>query len=679
MNRSHNRSKTKNRRVPADARGRTRLRWVVAGGALAWAILGGRLVQLQAIEHHSYATLARDQHERWVELAARRGNIIDRAGRELALDMPSVSFYCDPATIEHPETVADHFASRTGRSKQSLMTSLSSGRSFMYLARQISEEEAEGFRLPSVSGVREQRETRRYYPFGHLAGQLLGFADVDNRGREGLELAYEVQLRETEGKAVTKVDAKGKPLSVHREERKASRNGSRLRLTIDAVFQDILESELVAAVDSTGSMGAYGIISRPQTGEILAMASVPLFDPNNPGMYEAQTRRNRAVTDSFEPGSTFKAITAAAVIEEGLATAKTRVFCEEGSIVLANGDTLRDVNEHGWLDTRSVLSKSSNIGTIKLARRLDRPRYYQYLRNFGFGTRTAIGLPAESAGLLRHARDWSERSLETIAIGQEVSVTALQLVQAFGAIANGGLLMSPRILRESPRGSDAESEQPDVVRRVISENTAATMRSILASVVRDGSGRRAGIEGVAVAGKTGTAQRAMAEGGGYEEDEYIVSFVGFLPAQDPEYLCLVVMLNPQTAKWGGQVAAPVFKRVMEKVYFRAGRSATSVALAENAALQNQHRPRPMRWPDLRGMNVDAARYHCRLRNLDVVFAGSGSIVVRQDARPGENAAERPLTCTLGDPENLLFAPAGMPVRQTVLFSKLRRPDLAFTL
>ncbi len=656
--------------------GRSRLRLVFLAGAMFWALLVGRLVQVQAVQHHSYAEKAMQQHDRWVDIAASRGRIFDREGRVLAQDVPATSFYCHPSEVRQPQEVARHFAAKTGRKPEVILDALNGNGPFVYLARQVPDTQAAAYRPSGIEGIREQKGTCRYYPFGSVAGQLLGFADIDKRGREGVEISYDSALRETTGKRLTKVDSRGRQLSVHNREHLAPQDGSSLTLTIDAVYQDILEEELARAVDSTRSEGAYAIISRPHTGEILAMASVPLFNPNEPGKFPAEIRRNRAITDSFEPGSTFKAITAASVFEEELAIPKTLVYCENGSFRLTNGDNVRDVGKHGWLTASEVLVNSSNIGMMKMARRLQRPRFYEYLRNFGFGTRTALGLPAESGGLLRHARKWSDRSLETIAIGQEVSVTALQMVQAFGAIANGGQLMAPQILRVMDDGEGGRTVvKPKVIRRVISEKTSSTMREILAKVVRDGTGRMGKIPGVDVAGKTGTAQRAAKHGKGYARDEYIVSFVGFLPARQPEFLCLVVMLNPRTEKWGGRVAAPVFRRVMERVYFQGGikrprapESRPSPALAARVS--------PV-LPDLRGLSPETARYHGNIRGLAVHFAGEGTTVISQDPPPGSAVSDR-VACTLGHPREALFPPTGMPVRQSVLLAKFARRPLAYS-
>ena len=548
-----------------------RLRWIATVGAVAWLALACRLIQVQALQHESFFARAKEQQKRWIDVAAKRGPVLDRRGRPLAVDVQAVSFFCDPAALREREQVARHFAAVGGRQVSQLADRLGSSRQFVYLARQVRHPQLEQLRATQFEGVRQHPEASRYYPFGELAGQILGFTDVDNNGREGVELALEDDLTGETGKAQIHVDARGRSVPELREEHRAAEHGSSVRLTIDASYQGILEEELIRAVRTSDADRALGIVSDPRTGAILAMASVPLFDPNEPGSALADDRRNRSITDSFEPGSTFKAITAAAVLEEGLAQTTTEVFCENGALTLANGDTIRDVSPHGILTLRQVLEQSSNIGAIKLASKIERGNFYDYLRRFGFGTRTGIGLPAESSGLLRHVGEWSHRSLETIAIGQELSVTAIQLALAFGAIANGGVLMAPMILDEviAENGSVVRKSEPKPVRRVISKETAALVRSTLEGVVSRGTGKRARVDGIAVAGKTGTAQRARLDGGGYDADATVASFVGFLPADDPALLGLIVIDNPKKDRWGGHVAAPAFKRVMERIAFLA--------------------------------------------------------------------------------------------------------------
>lgn len=650
-----------------------RLRWVLFGGAALWLAVAARLVQVQGLDHDMYTQRARAQHERQISLSARRGEILDRAGRELAFDVASVSFYSHPAAVRDRDGVARHFSRISGRTVDDVRRLLDPNRPFVYLLRQTHDEDLTRARAERFQGIFEQAEVRRFYPYGHLAGQLLGFTDIDNEGREGVELALDELLAEQPGAARSFIDNRGRILPERSEATAPARHGASVRLTIDAVIQGILEEELVRAVTETEAESALGVISDPRTGDILALGSVPLFDPNHPGASPAAHRRNRLITDPFEPGSTLKPITMAAVLDGRHASlADTSVFCEQGVLVLATGDTLRDTKAHGWLTASQVLSRSSNIGMVKLVRTLRRAEFYESLRAFGFGTRTGMGLPAESAGLLHQAREWSERSLETIAIGQEISVTAVQLVQAFGAIANGGVLMAPRLLSEV-RGADGQllrRTEPQRVRRVVSRETANRLQEMMRGVVLEGTGRKAAIAGIGVAGKTGTAQRALPGGGGYAEDEYVSSFVGFLPTSgEARYICLVVVENPRIGKYGGTVAAPVFRRTMERVLALDGSLSPTVSEPAVAAISSAADV----MPDLRGLSSMRARVQAARRGLALRLEGEGELVIAQTPPPhAVRGVGDVIVCRLGEAGDfpLTVSLRGTPLRQAVLMRKL---------
>jgi cell division protein FtsI (penicillin-binding protein 3) len=622
---------------------------VVAGGAACWAVLVGRLVQVQGINHAAYSARAEQQHLRPVELKAKRGSILDRRGDELALDIQTASFYADPAVVDQPDEIAGHFAalSKDPEALANLQRQLRGAKRFVYLARQLGEEAAGQARQHRFNGVYEFSETRRYCPSGSLAAQLIGYTNIDNEGNEGVEMACDAILGGTKGAAVSYVDARGAPIPGRQEEHKIPQDGNSVRLTIDGVYQDILEAELNQALQSCDGESGVGVITAPKTGEILAMANAPVYDRANPGAVPAWMRRNRVVTDPFEPGSTFKTITAAALLDDGSVDPEERIFCENGRFTLPNGDLVRDSHPLGWLTFRQVIGQSSNIGTMKMARRLQRKKFYEYIRNFGFGTRTGIDLPSESAGLLRHAAQWSDRSLETIAMGQEISVTALQLAMAVGAIANGGTLMAPRLVKEviGPEGQTVRQIEPQPIRRVVSPEAAAQMRQIMAGAVTEGTGKRARVEGVTVAGKTGTAQRVAPGGQGYAAGEYVVSFIGFLPVEDPQLLCLVVVDNPKRDKWGSSISAPAFKRIMERVlYLSDGVLArhTSADSVRADTLQAMV-------PDLRGMTRKVARFQASLRGLQVSFEGEGEVVIAQAPSADSSGQDvEEIVCQLGE-------------------------------
>ena len=381
---------------------------------------------------------------------------------------------------------------------------------------QIHSTDLEQVKNHDFSGVHEEPEVRRFYPYGQAAGQVLGFTNIDNKGGSGIELAKEKLLEESRGQGLAKVDAFGQRVPGGLQEHRTPRNGISLILTLDIAYQGILEEELARAIAQSEAESGLGIIADPNTGEILAMANLPLYDPNDPASAPARLHRNRTITDSFEPGSTFKAITTAAILEQGLIQPADSIFCEEGELDLGYGARLRDVKPHGWLSFREIIEKSSNIGIAKAAQGLKRRDFYAWIRKFGFGGRTGIDLPGESSGQLGHVNKWSARSLETLAIGQEIGVTALQLVQAFGAIANGGMLMAPKIVRQElgPDGQVIRQKADQSIRRVVSEETAAKVRQLLRGAVEQGTGQQADIEGVEVAGKTGTRAAGLGQGGG---------------------------------------------------------------------------------------------------------------------------------------------------------------------
>ena len=681
--------------------GRRRMRLVMIGGAALWLAVAGRLVQVQALQHDAYALRAKEQYERMVDLKASRGGVLDRRGRSLAADVKAVSFAADPQLVDDLAGIAGHFESFGAVPRTTMMKQLQTRRRFVYLARQLSGASLDRARERNFHGVSEFAETKRTYPYGQLAGQVLGHTNIDNRGREGVERAYDELLKATHGRALSYVDARGSRVHVMERQRKLPRDGGSVYLTIDAVYQEILEEELVRAQTRSGAESGMGIIARPRTGEILAMANVPQYDPNQTGNSAPQIRRNRTITDPFEPGSTFKAVTAAAVLEEGAAVSSERIYCEEGELALEHGGAIRDTHPYAWLTFAQVMEKSSNIGIIKFARRLERQRFYEYLRNFGLGIRSGINLPAESAGLLEHASAWSERTLETIAIGQEISVTALQLVQAYGAIANGGNLMAPRIISKVVAGDGRviESRKPLTIRRVISDETAAAIRDMLVAAVARGTGNRAAIDGIEIAGKTGTAQRAAADSNGYDPDANVVSFIGFLPARDPELLCLIVIDNPRHDRWGGHIAAPAFKRVMERILYidevvamatdsagaTAGQRLTAGGTSSGAAWPRVTAAPPtrtsdvttpvdagmVRLPDLRGTGQRVAVYQAEVRGVSVRFFGDGEVVVEQTPAAGEvvEAATR-ISCRLGDKPALLTADR-LPLRQAVFLRNLQ--------
>lgn len=527
------------------------------------ACLIGRLIIIQGFASDVYASKARHQHVKKVPLAAKRGQILDREGRVLATTLESQSFFVNNISdVDTLRSLAVRFSKQSGEDERDLLKRLQGKRSFVWLARQMIDG-PEADELPN--GIGRVVEMTRAYPMGSVAGQLIGYTSIDQSGIEGIERARDELLSGSAGEMASRVNAKGQPIGDLGVVKSLPNDGADLALTIDSVVQSIAEEELEAAVAHFRAISGIAVVTNPKTGEILAMANVPTIDPNAFQDFDRWKHRNRGVTDQFEPGSTFKIVAVAGAVEEGLYSGEDSIDCENGRLAVPGG-VITDTHPSKWLTVQQVIEESSNVGTIKIARSLGAAGLFKYGRLFGFGSITGNGLPGEVPGVLKHPGDWSKRSLETIAIGQEVGVTALQIASAFGVIANGGRLVAPRLFRWSQNDTERFDESGiDTVRQVISERTAREVNQFLEGVVNNGTGSNAAIPGYRVAGKTGTAQRAYDDKPGYDPDRYVASFVGYLPAEDPELLCLVIVDGPQQTHLASQVAAPVFKRIVNRV------------------------------------------------------------------------------------------------------------------
>ena len=544
---------------------------VALAGCVFALCLGGRLVAIQGFASDIYISQARDQHVKEMPLAAKRGQIRDREGRVLATTLESQSFFVNNISdADTLRSLAVRFSKESGENEREVLQRLKGKRSFVWLARQmIDGPEAEN--LPEAIG--HVVEMTRAYPMGSVGGQLIGYTSVDQAGIEGIERAQDKLLSGAPGEVSSRIDAKGRPISDLGVIKSLPVDGANLTLTIDLIVQSIAEEELEAAVARFNAISGIAIVTNPRTGEILAMANVPTVDPNAFQDFARWKHRNRAVTDQFEPGSTFKIVAIAGAIEQGLYSGQDLIDCENGRLVVSGG-VITDTHPSKWLTVQQVIEESSNVGSIKVGRALGAAGLFKYGRLFGFGSITGEGLPGEVGGTLKHPNQWSKRSLETITIGQEVGVTALQIVSAYGVIANRGLLIAPQIYRWVGSGDDrVQKTGVDTVRRVISGKTAQALNQFLEGVVTHGTGSNAAIPGYRVAGKTGTAQKAYEDKPGYDPDRYVSSFVGYLPAEDPELLCLVAVDGPKQTHLASQVAAPVFSRIINRILSLHGTSA----------------------------------------------------------------------------------------------------------
>ncbi|MGA9116410.1 MAG: penicillin-binding protein 2, partial [Bacteroidota bacterium] len=577
-----------------DVRTRRRLKGITIALMAAFAAVSVRLVQIQVLEAAAYREAARRQYEAKEVLPALRGNITDREGRVLASNTVSVTFAVDPeAPGFRAGRTAERFArffrkstafylkkirSKAGRPRPAGSKQGAPGRKFIPLETRLSLERAEGFRTSDLPGVVREEHPLRLYHFNFLAGHVLGFTDGEARGRAGIELQYEDSLRGEDGYAFMQRDGRRRHLAAVDYPRKEPRHGRHVELTLDLHLQAIAEEELRTGVEQTGARGGTAVLLDPLTGEVLAMATHPRLNPNRVEDALHSSMRNRAVEDAFEPGSVFKLVTAAAALEHRVIRPEERFFAEHGlfTMVLPGGKKrpIRDTKKHGMLSFREAVEVSSNIVMAKASERIGSELLYTTARAFGFGTATGVGLPGEQGGELHKPALWSGSTLASMAFGYDVQVTPLQVAAAYAAVANGGNLLRPFIVRRvlAPDGTVIMENLPQVIRRVVSEETAAELRGFLRGVVERGTGTGAKVTGVSVAGKTGTARQA--ENGVYLDGAYTASFAGLLPADRPRLVILVVLDRPDQEYYsGGLAAAPVFRAIAAKALAASGRFA----------------------------------------------------------------------------------------------------------
>ena len=518
-----------------------------------WSVLVvARLFDLQILQRSDSLERARKQQERTVQVEAHRGRILDRTGRVLSESIDVPSLYAHPGAIPDAKRAARQLAPLVGRKTSKLTRLLGSDRSFVWLARRVSPATAEGVLNLGLGGVGKITESRRYYPKGRLGSHVLGFVG-DEHGLGGIEYQYDEVVSGAPGKMMSVRDGRGSNLLVYLEH--PSSSGQDLTLTLDEVIQYHAEVELDRAMKKTRSRWGTVVVMHPGSGAVLAMATRPSFNPNSYQRFRTRHRRNRAVTDSYEPGSTFKVVVAAAALEHDLVHPDEVIDCGNGS-VRVHGRRIRDHKKFDRLTFTDVLAQSSNVGSIRVGGRLHARDLYDTILAFGFGARTGLGLPGESAGILHPPEKWSGISQASLSIGQELTVTPLQMLRALAAVPNGGILPQPYILQDTGGVVPAGGGRG---RRVIGERTAETLNRMLEWAVNGGTGKRASVPGYQVAGKTGTAQKATADGG--YGDEHVASFAGYVPSRGAAIAMIVVLDSPKGAYHGGEVAAPVFARV----------------------------------------------------------------------------------------------------------------------
>lgn len=528
-------------------------------------IVFARLFYIQIIRHEFLTGLANRQHKSFVKLSPKRGTIYDSADRVVAIHLDTPSVYAVPKEMSDPETASVILAEELGLDALLLQEKLTKNSNFVWIKRKADRVLGEKIKKLNLRGVYVVSEGKRFYPGGELFSHVVGITGMDQKGLEGLEFYYDRQLAGEYGFRRSYRDAKRREIVSSQNDALPAHNGMNIVLTTDAVIQHIIEKEMGNVAGLYRPKAISCVAMDPVTGAILGMANYPSFDPNalsdiNPGFL-----RNRAVTDSFEPGSVFKMVTASAALEEGVVDFESEFFCEEGAIKIGSR-VLHDYSPHGILKFREIIEKSSNIGVYKVAGKLGKDKLFAYIKRFNFGSKTGIDLPGEAPGILRDVSEWTSADMASVPMGHGITVTALQLVSCISAIANGGVLMKPYLVKKllNAEGALVRENKPTPIRRAISKETAAKLKELLEGVVERGTGKPSRIDDFRVCGKTGTAQKVNPRGG-YYDDRYISTFVGFAPYAAPRVALVVCVDEPRGKHLASQVSAPAFKRMMEEI------------------------------------------------------------------------------------------------------------------
>jgi cell division protein FtsI (penicillin-binding protein 3) len=628
--------------------------FVVAGLMLVCALgLLYRIWTLQVSQSDWLEGLAQEQYLKEITLEPMRGAIVDRHGVPMAVSVMTDSIFAMPREMEDKRKAARQLADALELDPNTLEEKFSSRKHFTWIKRRVPPKEVERVRGLNLPGIHSTRESRRYYPSRELAGSIVGFAG-DGRGLEGIELMFDGRLRGSTVLAQGLRDARGNLLFADGIDPQEFSSGGKLVLTIDLTIQEIVETELDRAVRKSKARAGTAIVMDPNSGEILAMANVPLFNPNTFWRYSPHRFRNRAVTDCYEPGSTLKVFSMAIALQAGVVRPGEMIDCGRGRLEVGD-HVIHDSSpkKHARLRLSEVLVHSSNVGIANVAGRLGKLALWQGLRRFGFGRRTGVDLPGESRCVLRRAEAWSDVGLATISFGQGISVNPLQMVAALSAVANGGVWMRPIVVREirGPRDELLQKYEPEPAGRVLDATWAKVLTDMLVGVTEaGGTGARAAVPGFSVAGKTGTAQKVDPIAGGYSKDKRVASFMGYVPAEKPRIAILVVVDEPQTSPYGGVVAAPAFANMAAGILrylgiFPPGESMAvpgeedAVVVEEEVVVEIFPSPvappsndaNPM--PDLRGLSVRDALRVLADRGVEVTVEGSGR-VQRQQPSPG---------------------------------------------
>lgn len=613
-----------------------RVLWLKLGFVLFFLIIAARLVEVQVFDAPKYKEIARRQYEVKVPLLATRGNIYDRNGQILVSSAMAVSYAADPQVIgANAEAVAERFANVFGQEKREMYLARLRKKDsrFVWLERRAGQQTVAALKPHQLDGVIQTNEPQRIYHYDYVAGQLLGFTDIDNNGLSGIELQFDRYLKGRDGYVVMQRDGLGRKRPTVDYPRVEPVNGNNIVLTIDLECQAIAEEELRKGIERSAAESGVVVMLDPRTGEVLAMANYPSINPNRYQRSDPDAARNRAITDVFEPGSLFKIVTVSAAIEYQLVSPSQRFFAENGAYrVPGRPQTITDVHKYGMLTLREATELSSNIVMAKVSDIIGAERFYTMARNFGFGTPTGIELLGEASGQLKKPTQWSGTTLNTMAYGYEVSATPLQIAAAYAAVANGGVLMKPYVVKQilNEHNEVLLETHPQAIRRVISRATADSLRSFLQGVVERGTGKHSQSTIVQIAGKTGTTRKLVH--GTYSTQHYKASFVGMFPASDPQVVCLVVLDNPKAqAYYGAYTSAPIVKGIAEKTTTTSG----ALMAAETPLPDSKEM---VATPDVRTLTLAAATATLASLDLNVTVDGGGTIVLQQTPAPGQKVA-----------------------------------------
>jgi len=590
---------------------------------ILFVVISVKAMMLQVFDRDRAVDLARRQHQSVYKLLPNRGKILDVNGKELVMNVDTQSIYVNAKSVKDPEGLSTKLSKHLGISRDKIMEILKSKKSFAWVKRLVDHDRATKIKAENLEAIGFIEEPKRVYPNGHLAGQIIGFTNIDSKGIEGIEFQFDEILAGKPGKISVKKDARGRKIMSTPYYLEPSVSGSNLILTIDSQIQNIVETELKDGVERANADKGMALVMDPETGSIMAMASYPFFDPNKYRDFSADTRRNLPIWYSYEPGSTMKVFLIASAIEDERVNPDSKFDCENGKRKVGPF-IIKDVHPYGILTVSEIMEKSSNICATKIGEILGKEKFYEYLNDFGFGKQTGLELPGESYARLPNPKSWGQVELATISFGQGVAVTSLQLATTLSAIANTGYLMKPYIVKEiaGPDGKVLKENKPRMLNRVISYDTSKQITEMMEKVVESGTGKKASISGYSVAGKTGTAQVPNPETGGYYANRFISSFIGFAPSNDPKLTVVVVIENPKNGHYGGTVAAPIFKGITEKVLFYLGIPPNKEFVGTRVM------------PDLHGLSVRDILKWSETEGVKITIKGNG-FVSAQEPKAGE--------------------------------------------